>query len=340
MLYFINDYSEGAAAEILDKMLESNLSKQSGYGSDVFCLSAKEKIKKALNADAEIFFVSGGTQANKIVIASILKNYEGVIAADTGHISVHEAGAIENTGHKVIGLKSKNGKIDEDAVRKFCSEFYADVNHEHMVYPGMVYLSQPTEYGSIYSKKELESISEICKEYNMPLFIDGARLAYALGSCECDTDLADIAGLCDVFYIGGTKCGALIGEAIVFTNKELCKHFFTNMKLFGGVLAKGRLLGIQFDTLFTDNLYKRLGKSGVDAAMKIKKALLQKGYELYIDSPTNQQFIVVDDALRERLSKDVAFGFMETLENGKHVIRFCTSWATKDEDVDRLIAVL
>ena len=248
MLYFINDYSEGAAAEILDKMLESNLSKQSGYGSDVFCLSAKEKIKKALNADAEIFFVSGGTQANKIVIASILKNYEGVIAADTGHISVHEAGAIENTGHKVIGLKSKNGKIDADAIRKYCSEFYADVNHEHMVYPGMVYLSQPTEYGSIYLKKELESISEICKEYNMPLFIDGARLAYALGSCECDTDLSDIAGLCDVFYIGGTKCGALIGEAIVFTNKELCKHFFTNMKLFGGVLAKGRLLAIQFDT--------------------------------------------------------------------------------------------
>lgn len=340
MLYFINDYSEGAAAEILDKMLESNLSKQSGYGSDVFCLSAKEKIKKALNADAEIFFVSGGTQANKIVIASILKNYEGVIAADTGHISVHEAGAIENTGHKVIGLKSKNGKIDADAIRKYCSEFYADVNHEHMVYPGMVYLSQPTEYGSIYLKKEIESIGEICKEYKMPLFIDGARLAYALGSCECDTDLSDIAGLCDVFYIGGTKCGALIGEAIVFTNKELCKHFFTNMKLFGGVLAKGRLLGIQFDTLFTDNLYKRLGKSGVDAAMKIKKALLQKGYELYIDSPTNQQFIVVDDALRERLSKDVAFGFMETLENGKHVIRFCTSWATNDEDVDRLIAVL
>ena len=340
MLYFINDYSEGAAAEILDKILESNLSKQSGYGSDEFCLSAKEKIKKAINADAEIFFVSGGTQANKIVIASVLKNYEGVIAADTGHISVHEAGAIENTGHKVLGLKSKNGKIDADAIRKYCSEFYADVNHEHMVYPGMVYLSQPTEYGSIYSKKELESISEICKEYKMPLFIDGARLAYALGSCECDTDLADIARLCDVFYIGGTKCGALIGEAIVFTNKELCKHFFTNMKLFGGVLAKGRLLGIQFDTLFTDDLYKRLGKNGVDAAMKIKKALLQKGYELYIDSSTNQQFIVVDDALRERLSKDVAFGFMETLENGKHVIRFCTSWATKDEDVERLIAVL
>ena len=340
MLYFINDYSEGAAAEILDKILESNLSKQSGYGSDEFCLSAKEKIKKAINADAEIFFVSGGTQANKIVIASILKNYEGVIAADTGHISVHEAGAIENTGHKVLGLKSKNGKIDADAIRRFCSEFYADVNHEHMVYPGMVYLSQPTEYGSIYSKKELESISEICKEYKMPLFIDGARLAYALGSCECDTDLADIARLCDVFYIGGTKCGALIGEAVIFTNKELCKHFFTNMKLFGGVLAKGRLLGIQFDTLFTDDLYKRLGKNGVDAAMKIKKALLQKGYELYIDSPTNQQFIVVDDALRERLSKDVAFGFMETLENGKHVIRFCTSWATKDEDVERLIAVL
>ena len=300
----------------------------------------KGKDKKKIGMDAEIFFVSGGTQANKIVIASILKNYEGVIAADTGHIAVHEAGAIENTGHKVFTLNSKDGKIDAGSIKRFCKNFYADVNHEHMVYPGMVYLSQPTEYGTLYSKKELEEINKVCKEYELLLFADGARLAYALGSSECDVGLEDIAGLCDVFYIGGTKCGALIGEAIVFTNKGLCKHFFTNMKLFGGVLAKGRLLGIQFDTLFTDDLYKRLGKSGVDAAMKIKKALLQKGYELYIDSPTNQQFIVVDDALRERLSKYVAFGFMETLENGKHVIRFCTSWATKDEDVERLIAVL
>ena len=340
MLYFINDYSEGMAPQILDVMISSNMSKQSGYGDDEFCISAKEKIKKEIGTDAEIFFVSGGTQANKIVIASILKNYEGVIAADTGHIAVHEAGAIENTGHKVFTLNSKDGKIDAGSIKRFCENFYADVNHEHMVYPGMVYISQPTEYGTLYSKKELEEINKVCKEYELLLFADGARLAYAIGSSECDVGLEDIAGLCDVFYIGGTKCGALIGEAIVFTNKGLCKHFFTNMKLFGGVLAKGRLLGIQFDTLFTDNLYKRLGKNGVEAAMKIKKALQQKGYELYIDSPTNQQFIVVDDALRERLSKDVAFGFMETLENGKHVIRFCTSWATKDEDVERLIAVL
>lgn len=340
MLYFINDYSEGMAPQILDVMISSNMSKQSGYGDDEFCISAKEKIKKEIGMDAEIFFVSGGTQANKIVIASILKNYEGVIAADTGHIAVHEAGAIENTGHKVFTLNSKDGKIDAGSIKRFCENFYADVNHEHMVYPGMVYISQPTEYGTLYSKKELEEINKVCKEYELLLFADGARLAYAIGSSECDVGLEDIAGLCDVFYIGGTKCGALIGEAIVFTNKGLCKHFFTNMKLFGGVLAKGRLLGIQFDTLFTDNLYKRLGKNGVEAAMKIKKALQQKGYELYIDSPTNQQFIVVDDALRERLSKEVSFGFMETLDTGKHVIRFCTSWATRDEDVESLISVL
>ena len=242
MLYFINDYSEGMAPQILDVMISSNMSKQSGYGDDEFCISAKEKIKKEIGMDAEIFFVSGGTQANKIVIASILKNYEGVIAADTGHIAVHEAGAIENTGHKVFTLNSKEGKIDAGSIKRFCENFYADVNHEHMVYPGMVYISQPTEYGTLYSKKELEEINKVCKEYELLLFADGARLAYALGSSECDTSLKSIAKLCDVFYIGGTKCGALIGEAIVFTNKELCKHFFTNMKLFGGVLAKGRLL--------------------------------------------------------------------------------------------------
>lgn len=340
MLYFVNDYSEGAAPEILDKLRESNLTKQAGYGSDEFCIFAKEKIKEAIKTDAEIFFVSGGTQANKIVIGSVLKNYEGVIAADTGHISVHEAGAIENTGHKVFGLKSENGKLAADTVKRFCRDFYADVNHEHMVYPGMVYISQTTEYGTLYSKNEIEEIRSVCNEYNIPLFIDGARLAYALGSSECDTGLEDIAKLCDVFYIGGTKCGALIGEAIVFTNKVLSKHFFTNMKLFGAVLAKGRLLGIQFDTLFSNDLYKKLGKKGVDAAMKIKKALIEKGYELYIDSPTNQQFIVVDDTARDRLSKDIGFGFMETLSNGKHVIRFCTSWATENEDVERLISIL
>ena len=340
MLYFINDYSEGAAPKILDAMNESNMSKQSGYGDDEFCISAKEKIKKAMGKDAEIFFVSGGTQANKIVIASVLKNFEGVIAADTGHIAVHEAGAIENTGHKVFSLKSKDGKIDAGSIKRFCENFYADVNHEHMVYPGMVYISQPTEYGTLYSKKELEEINKVCKEYELLLFADGARLAYALGSSECDTSLKSIADLCDVFYIGGTKCGALLGEAIVFTNKDICKHFFTNMKLFGGVLAKSRVMGIQLDVLFSDGLYERLGKTGVDAAMKIKRALTEKGYELYLDSPTNQQFIVVDDLQREKLSENVAFGFMETLENGKHVIRFCTSWATADEDVNKLIEIL
>ena len=340
MLYFINDYSEGMAPQILDVMISSNMSKQSGYGDDEFCISAKEKIKKEIGMDAEIFFVSGGTQANKIVIASILKNYEGVIAADTGHIAVHEAGAVENTGHKVFTLNSKDGKIDAGSIKRFCENFYADANHEHMVYPGMVYISQPTEYGTLYSKKELEEINKVCKEYELLLFADGARLAYALGSSECDTSLKSIAKLCDVFYIGGTKCGALLGEAIVFTNKNICKHFFTDMKLFGGVLAKSRVMGIQFDVLFGDGLYERLGRAGVDAAMKIKQALIEKGYELYLDSVTNQQFIVVDDTVRRKLSEKVAFGFMETLDTGKHVIRFCTSWATRDEDVESLISVL
>lgn len=340
MNYFVNDYSEGAAPEILEKLLQSNFSKQSGYGNDEFCLSAREKIKAAMKSDGDIHFVSGGTQANKMVIGGILRNHQGVIAADTGHIAVHEAGAIENTGHKVFTLLGNEGKLDAKRIRDFCIKFYNDDNHEHMMYPGMIYISQPTEYGTLYSKEEIKSISEVASEYGMPLFVDGARLAYAFGSKECDITLEDLSKYADVFHIGGTKCGALIGEAIVFRDKNLSKNFFTTMKLFGGVLAKGRLLGIQFDTLFTDDLYLKLGKNGVDTAMKIKEALLKKGYELYVDSPTNQQFVIVDDDTRKKLEKNIAFGFMETLNDGRHVIRFCTSWATTEREVEKLIKFL
>ena len=340
MNYFINDYSEGCTPAILEKLIQSNFSKQAGYGNDEFCLSAKEKIKALMKSEGDIYFVSGGTQANKIVIGGILKNYQGVIAADSGHIAVHEAGAVENTGHKIFALPGDLGKLNAKAIREFCQKFYNYDNHEHMVFPGMVYISQPTEYGTLYSKEELKNISEAAREYDMPLFVDGARLAYALGSDECDVSIEDLAKYADVFYIGGTKCGALIGEAVVFTNTDLSKHFFTTMKLFGGVLAKSRVLGIQFDTLFTDDLYIKLGKQGVDMAMKVKSALIQRGYELYVDSPTNQQFIIVDDELRKKLEKNVAFGFMETLPDTRHVIRLCTSWATTENDVKELIKAL
>ena len=341
ILYFASDYMEAMHPDILKRLNETNMQKSPGYGEDTFSKLAKEKIRTACNcSDAAVYFFVGGTQTNAVAISSSLRSYEGVIAADSGHISVHEAGAVELRGHKVLTLPCKDGKLIPEQIVSYVDTFNNDGSKTHMVFPRMVYISQPTEFGTLYSIEELKKISDVCKKNDLLLYADGARLAYALACEENTVSLSDLASLCDLFYIGGTKCGALIGEAIVFTNKELSKYFFTNMKLFGAVLAKGRLLGIQFDTFFSNDLYKKLGKKGVDAAMKIKKALIENEYELYIDSPTNQQFIVVDDTTRDRLSKDIGFGFMETLQNGKHVIRFCTSWATDNEDVERLIAVL
>lgn len=341
MLYFVNDYSEGAHEKVLQHLIETNMEQLSGYGTDRYCETAKEKIKKACgNEDAEVFLLTGGTQTNQIVIDTMLAPYEGVAAAQTGHVSLHEAGAIEYTGHKVLQLPQENGKINAADLRKMMDTFYGDASHEHMVFPGMVYISHPTEYGTLYSKKELTELSAVCKEYKLPLYLDGARLIYGLVSSETDVTLKDIAELCDVFYIGGTKAGALCGEAVVFTRNNMPKHFLTRVKQHGALLAKGRLLGVQFDALFTDDLYLEVGKNAIETAEVLKAGLKEKGYRFFLDSPTNQQFIVLEDSRMEELQKNVKFDFWEKFDDTHTVIRFATSWATRMEDVQKLITLL
>ena len=341
IISFESDYTEGACEQILRKMLETNMEQLSGYGTDTYCEQAKKKIKAACECpDAEVFLLVGGTQTNAIVISSMLSQYEGVVAAKSGHINVHEAGAIEYTGHKVMEIDETEGKINADDLDSYMRKFYNDENHEHMVFPGMVYISYTTEYGTLYSKEELKSISEVCKKYNLPLYIDGARLGYGLMSKQSDITLPELATLCDVFYIGGTKVGALMGEAVVFTKNNTPLHFTTCIKQHSGLLAKGRILGIQFDTLFTDNLYFEISSHAIEMAEKIKKAFIDKNYELYIDSPTNQQFIILDKDKYDYLRNKVKFSFWEKLPDDRIVVRFATSWATKEEDVEELISIL
>ena len=341
MISFASDYIAGAHPVIMQRLLETNMENLSGYGTDQYCAQAKEKIKQAFQCpDGEVFFLVGGTQTNQVIISTMLAPYEGVIAAKTGHVSVHEAGAIEYSGHKVIELEEKDGKLAAEDIKKCIEDFYSDDNHEHMVYPGMVYISFPTEYGTLYSKQELTEISNVCRSYKIPLFIDGARLGYGIESKENDLRPEEIAELCDVFYIGGTKVGALCGEAVVFTKNNMPKHFTTMVKQHGALLAKGRLLGVQFDALFTDNLYFEIAKNAIDTAEVLKKGLADKGYKFYLDSPTNQQFIVLENDKLERLAKDVRYSFWEKYDDTHTVIRFATSWATKMGDVEALIDLL
>ena len=341
MLFFVNDYCEGAHPAILQKLLETNMEKLSGYGTDKYCDSAKEKIRKACGCpDAEVLFLVGGTQTNATVIGSVLNRYEGVLAAQTGHVSCHEAGAIEYTGHKVLTLPAENGKIKAESITDYVETFYGDESHDHMVFPGMVYISHPTEYGTLYTKDELEKISTICREFELPLFLDGARLGYGVMAKETDVDIKTIAKYCDIFYIGGTKIGALCGEAVVFTKNNMPKHFTTMVKQHGALLAKGRLLGVQFDALFTDNLYFDIAKNAIYMAELLKKGLADKGYKFYLDSPTNQQFIILENSKMNELSKYVRFSFWEKYNDSHTVVRFATSWATKREDVESLIALL
>ena len=341
MLNFESDYNIGCHPKILQRLNETNLETLSGYGNDKYCQSAIRKIKECCNcSDADIYFLVGGTQTNQVVIDSMLNQYEGVISAKTGHINIHEAGAIEFTGHKVMEVPSKNGKIIVDELDKYLETFYNDGNREHMVFPGMVYISQPTEYGTLYSKNELESLSKICSNYNIPLYIDGARLGYALMSKENDATIADVAKLCDVFYIGGTKVGALCGEAVIFTKNNTPKHFLTLVKQHGALLAKGRLLGIQFDTLFEDNLYFEISKNAIETAEKLKEILKRKGYKLYMETPTNQQFIILENKDMNRLNEKVVFCFWEKYDENHTVVRFATSWATKMDDVEKLEEIL
>ena len=289
MVSFESDYIAGAHPEVLRKLAETNLEALPGYGTDPYCENAKQKIRDLIGIpEAEIFFLAGGTQTNAVVISTMLEDYEGVVAAKTGHVSTHEAGAIEYTCHEVLELPQENGKILPETLERFLADYYADENHEHMTFPGMVYLSHPTEYGTLYSKAELTRISEICRQYHLSLYLDGARLAYGLMSRETDLTIADIAALCDVFYIGGTKVGALCGEAVVFTKGNMPAHFLTSVKKRGALLAKGRLLGVQFDALFTDGLYLRIGRHAIDMAEKMKEIFRSHGVPFYIQSPTNQ----------------------------------------------------
>lgn len=340
MFTFESDYVEGCHEKILAKLTKTNMEQLHGYGNDPYCDSAKKKILAACGLqNGSVAFLSGGTQTNQIIIDAFLRSYEGVLSAQSSHINCHEAGAIEFGGHKVLALDEHEGKMDAEELNAYLEHFYGDANHEHMVFPGMVYITYPTEYGTLYSLSELRAIRQVCDKWKLPLFLDGARLGYGLAA-NPEVTLKDIASICDVFYIGGTKCGALIGEAVVFTRDNEPAHFQTIVKQHGAMLAKGRLIGIQFDVLFTDDLYTSICKHAIDLALKLKKELVKKGYQLYIDSMTNQQFVVLDNAMMEELGKKVGFGFWETVDDSHTAVRFAMSWATTDEAVSELLSLL
>ena len=340
MILFRCDYAEGAHPEILRRLAETNFEQLDGYGCDPYTESARRKILEACACPSgDVFFLVGGTQTNATVIAAMLRDYEGAVAVETGHIGVHEAGAVEYTGHKVMTLPQHLGKMDAGELEAFLAACDADVNKDHMVWPGLVYISLSTEYGTIYSRAELTALQEVAHRFGLPLFIDGARLGYALASPACDYGLADLAGLCDVFYIGGTKVGALCGEAVVFTHGAP-KQFFTTVKQHGALLAKGRLLGIQFDTLFTDNLYGRIAANAIERAQEMIAVLKSKGIPFFLESPTNQQFVILENGYMGRLSREVGFDIWQPYDATHTVVRFATSWATTPAQIERLRALL
>ena len=341
MIRFNCDYLEGAHPQIMEKLVETNFVQTPGYGEDEFCERAREIIKEKCGApDAYVQFLVGGTQTNTTVIASVLKPYQGVLSAHTGHINVHETGAIEATGHKVLALPSEDGKITAAQVQEAYDAHWSDESHEHIVQPGMVYISHPTENGTLYQKEELQALYETCKKLGLPLFMDGARLGYGLMSEAGDLTWQDLAAYTDVFYIGGTKVGALFGEAVVITNPALAKDFRYMIKQRGGMLAKGRLLGIQFETLLKDGLYGEIAGKAVKQAMRLKEAFLEKGFPLLYESYTNQQYPIMSNWQLEQLREKYSFEMWTKMDAEYSAVRFCTSWAKKDEDVDALIADL
>ncbi len=341
MVSFECDYVAGAHPAILKSLIETNFENLPGYGDDHYSERAKAKIREACGReDADVELLVGGTQTNMTVISTMLKDYEGVIAPDSGHISVHEAGAIEYSGHKVIALPEKYGKIQAESLRECLKGFWENPTHPHMVFPGMVYLSFPTEYGTLYTLDELKEISGICKEYDIYLYIDGARLGYGIMSDDTDVTLKDIADLADVFYIGGTKVGALCGEAVVFTGGCKPDRFMTLVKQRCALLAKGRLLGVQFDTLFTDDLYFKISRHAIEMAARLKEIIRSKGWEIYYETPTNQQFILMDDAQMEALGKVVRYDIWDKYDEKRSIVRLVTSWSTRKEDLDALESVI
>ena len=340
MISFESDYNNGCHEAILKRLMETNDERATGYGLDDYCTAAREKIRLACGKpQADVFFLVGGTQTNATVIDALLQSYQGVLAVETGHINVHESGAIEFGGHKVLSLPSHDGRMDAGELAQWLHDFYADPTCDHMVFPGMVYITFATEMGTIYTLAQLQAIGDVCKRYGLPLFIDGARLGYGLMAQGCDVTLEQLASLCDVFYLGGTKCGAYCGEAVVFPHHNAPAHFFTIVKQHGALMAKGRLLGIQFDTLMQDGLFFKIAGHAVQQAMRLRDAFVAKGYKMYSDSPTNQQFVLLDKATIERLEKD--FVFEQWYPVGELMnCRFVTSWATLSSDVDALIAAL
>ena len=337
------DYNEGAHPEVLRRLMETNMEQLPGYGADHYTEEAKEKIRRVIGCSkAEIYFLVGGTQTNQVVIDTCLNSYEGVISAKTGHVNCHEAGAIEYTGHKVMELPQYDGKLKAEDVETFAAAFFGDANHEHMVFPGMVYISHPTEYGTLYTKEELSRLRAVCDRYRLKLFLDGARLGYGLMSRRTDVTIRDIAALTDVFYIGGTKVGALLGEAVVFPGGAAAvpPHYVTRIKQHGALLAKGRVTGVQFDALFTDDLYFRISKNAIDQAERLRKVFRDRGYRFFIDSPTNQQFFILEDAEFAAISQKAGCEFWEKYDENHTVVRFATSWATTAEAIDRLAEIL
>ncbi|MGN1399240.1 MAG: threonine aldolase family protein [Erysipelotrichaceae bacterium] len=339
MISFISDYSNGVHPKILEEMLSSNDLKTVGYGEDEICQRAKEKIRKLIKKpEADIFFLCGGTQTNLIAIDSLLKPYQGVICPLNGHINVHEAGAIENCGHKVISLPSFEGKLRADDLAKYLKDFYEDESYIHMVIPGMVYISYPTEYGTLYSKEELQSIYAICRKYQLPFYIDGARLGY--GVVRGENSISDIADSCDCFYIGATKVGGLFGEALVFCQNNTPDYMVNIIKKHGGLLAKGRMLGIQFDALFENDLYFDISRHADRMADILSEAFKNKGYKLIYENPTNQTFVLMGKEQLEKLKQKVQFTVWEKYDEDNYIVRFVTDWSTTESQVNELIELL
>lgn len=336
---FDTDYIEGCHPAILKRLSETNYCKQQGYGLDEYCASARERIQNACAAPhSDVHFVTGGTQANVTVISHALRPYQGVLCAVTGHINGHETGATEARGHKVLPLPEKDAKISADQVEAYLRHYRNMEYPEHEIEPKMVYLSQPTEQGTLYSLKELNAFRAVCDRYGLYLFIDGARLGYALATPVNDVFLTDLARLTDVFYIGGTKVGAMFGEAIVIQNEDIKQQFRYSIKQNEGMLAKGRYLGLQFDTLFTGNLYTTIATNAITLADTLREALRTMGVSFFSPSPTNQVFPIFTLAQVEELEKLHVFERWNELPDGRVAIRFCTSWATQKCDLDNLIS--
>lgn len=341
MIYFDSDYMEGAHPEVMHRLMKTNLEHTVGYGEDPYSAHARQLIREACQTpEALVQFLIGGTQTNATVIDALLLRHQGVLAAETAHINVHESGAVEHSGHKVLTLPSHGGKVAPNEVELYITTFYSDDTYPHMVAPGMLYITQPTELGSIYSLAELESLSDICHRHHISLYLDGARLGYGLMAEGADFTLADIARLCDVFYIGGTKVGALFGEAVVAPHPERLPYFFELVKQHGALLAKGRLQGIQFETLFTDGLYQRIARHAVEQALRIRDAFVARDIRVAFPSPTNQQFFVLPNTLMDRLRQEVSFENWGPRGADETTVRFVTSWATTPEDVDHLIDLI